>query len=170
MTLLRLKNRLLALIFTAFPSLSVRWAAQLATNDEPIPWISPRKSLAEATVALISTGGVHLTSDPPFAMNDPEGDPSLRRIPLPANRETLTITHDYYDHRDAEKDLNLVLPIDRLQELDERGIIGSLHPTVYSLMGHIDGRHLRTLREVTARQIARELLEARVDYALLVPA
>jgi L-ascorbate metabolism protein UlaG (beta-lactamase superfamily) len=35
-------------------------------------------------------------------MADPHGDPSYRIIPVGTPRSRLTITHNYYDHSDAE--------------------------------------------------------------------
>ncbi len=165
-----LKNLVLARIFTAFPGLAARWGKGLAMDSGELPWTSPRKPLREAALALVTTGGVHLRSDPPFDMSDPNGDPTFREIPADTPRELLTITHDYYDHRDAEQDLELVLPVRSLRELVTRGALGSLHPLAYGLMGHIDGPHLETLRQLTAPEIARRLAAAGIDYAILVPA
>jgi D-proline reductase (dithiol) PrdB len=166
----RLKNRLLTKIFAAIPALAARWGKRLAMDAGEVPWTAPGKPLREAVLALVTTGGVHLRAQQPFDMSDPHGDPSFREIPANTPRELLAITHDYYDHRDAERDLELVFPVDSLRELDERGILGTLHPLAYGLMGHIDTPHLETLRERTAPEIARRLAEAGVDYALLVPA
>ncbi len=170
MSLARLKNRLLARAFTVFPSLAERWGRGLAADRGAIPWDSPRKPLREATLALVTTGGVHLKTQPPFDMTDPNGDPSFRELPVDTPQASLVITHVYYDHRDAEEDLNLIFPVERLRELVERGALGALNPLAFGLMGHIDGPHLGTLRKETAPAIARKLADAKVDYALLVPA
>lgn len=166
----RWKNRLLAKLYTAFPALAARWGRKSAATGGVIPWTAPRRPLARATVALVTTGGVHLRSQPPFDMSDPDGDPTWREVPVAADRAELTITHDYYDHADADRDLNLVFPAERLREMAERGVIGALHPTAVSFMGHIDGRHVETLRTKSAPEAARLLASAGVDYALLVPA
>jgi len=166
----RLKNRLLARVFTALPSLAARWGRGLDSNISDIPWTEPQKPLREAVMALVTTGGVHLKTQLPFNMDDHNGDPSFREIPADTSADLLTITHDYYDHRDADKDLNLVFPLQRLQELVKSAALGALHTPVYSLMGHIDGPHLNILQEETAPTIARKLADAKVDYALLVPA
>jgi len=168
--LARLRTRILARVFTAFPSLAVRWSRRLAQDQGAVPWSAPAKPLREASLALVTTGGVHLTSQAPFDMGDPEGDPSFREIPVDTPRERLIITHDYYDHRDADQDLNLVLPVERLGEWVERGCLGRLHPVAFGFMGHIDGPHVRTLTEKTAPQVAKRLRREGVDYALLVPA
>ena len=166
----RLKNRILARIFTAVPALAAHWGSRLAPDPDEIPWTAPVKPLREAVLALVTTGGVHLKTQQPFDMSDPNGDPSCREIPTGTPRKHLTITHDYYDHRDAERDLELVFPVLSLQELVDSGVLGALHSRAYALMGHIDGPRLTTFRERTAPTIARELAEAGVDYALLVPA
>jgi D-proline reductase (dithiol) PrdB len=165
-----MKNLIMARIFTAFPELAARWGRQLAMHAGEIPWNKAEKPLREAVLALVTTGGVHLRTQPPFKMSDPNGDPSYREIPTATPYEQLTITHDYYDHRDAERDLELVFPVQSLLELAERGVLGGLHPLAYGLMGHIEGPHLTTLQERTAPEIARRLAAAGVDYALLVPA
>lgn len=170
MTAISIKNRLLSRIFTAFPALAAAWGRSLPADRGEVPWTEPRQPLAESCLAIVTTGGVHRTDQPAFDMLDRAGDPSFREVPVTTPREMLTITHDYYDHRDADQDLNLVLPVDRLREIVQAGGIGSLHEMAYCLMGHIDGPHLATLVGVTAPEIARRLAAAKVDYALLVPA
>ncbi|MDF1555390.1 MAG: glycine/sarcosine/betaine reductase selenoprotein B family protein [Deferrisomatales bacterium] len=170
MNLTRIKNRLLAKAFTALPSLAVRWAKQLEQDAAHIPWAEAKTPLHRARVALITTGGVHHIGDAPFDMQDPDGDPSYREVPLGAAPGELTITHDYYNHADARDDLNLVLPVDRFRTLQQQGAVGAVHPVAYSFMGHIDGSHVDTLRKKTAPEVARRLRNAKVDYALLVPA
>ncbi len=77
----RLKNLVLARIFTVFPGLAARWGKGLSMDSGEIPWSVPRKPLREAVLAIVTTGGVHLRSDPPFDMSDPNGDPTFREIP-----------------------------------------------------------------------------------------
>jgi D-proline reductase (dithiol) PrdB len=81
----------------------------------------------------------------------------------------LMITHDYYDHADADRDINVVFPVDRLEEFQDEGLIGELSDTHYSFMGHIDGLHLATLTGETAPEVARRLREQGVDVVLLTP-
>ena len=166
----RYTNRLLAKLFTAFPALSSRWGKGLDADTGTIPWAKPIKPLREACLALVTTGGVHLTTQQPFDMANPEGDASFREVSVNTPRETLAITHDYYDHRDAEADLNLVFPTERLRELVTEGVVKSFRSPAISLMGHINGRQLRILRESTAPAIAGLLASSGVDYVLLVPA
>ena len=171
MHLHRLQNRFFALLFSRFPSLTTRWLKKQQLDDYgPPPWAPFRKSLPDCTVALVTTAGVHLKKDPPFNMADQDGDPSYRVIPRGTSQNRLIITHDYYDHRDADKDMNIVFPLDRLEECAREGEIGKVAPWHYSFMGHIDGPHIPVLLTVTAPQVARQLSQAQVDAVVLTPA
>lgn len=121
-------------------------------------------------MALVSTAGVHLRTQVPFDMENPLGDPSFRDIPASVSAEELTITHDYYDHRDADRDINIVFPWQRLRELARQGLVGAVSPLHIGFMGHIDGELVATLLEQTAPDAARLLVQNQVDVALLFPA
>jgi len=62
------------------------------------------------------------------------------------------------------------LPLDRLRELVNEGLLGGLAKTHYGFMGHIDGPHIITLVEKTAREVAQRLKADQVDLVLLTPA
>jgi D-proline reductase (dithiol) PrdB len=158
------------MLFSRVPALARRWGRSfnaLAFNQ--VPFARLHKPLRACRMALITTGGVHLNDQPPYDMADPRGDPTFRVIPAGTPRAPLTITHDYYDHRDAERDLNILFPIELFRELAGRGHIGSL-ADCYSFMGHIEPPHVETLLRVTAPQVAGKLKQDRVDAVLLTPA
>jgi D-proline reductase (dithiol) PrdB len=168
----RLKNRILAKILTLFPSLLERFVEKVETLEltfETVPWTPFTKGLKDSRFAIVTTAGVHLKDQKPFDMDDPEGDPTWREIPLGSPLEDYTITHDYYDHKDADRDINIVYPIDRMRELVEGGVIGGLAPTHYGFMGHITGRHVPTLMNITAPEVFRRLKAVGVDAVLLTP-
>ena len=170
MNFYRLRNRVFALFFSRFPGLTKCWLEGQQLDDYgPPPWTPLRKPLATCTVALVTTAGVHLKTDEPFDMADKDGDPSFRVIPRETTLKQLRITHDYYDHRDADKDLNIVLPLTRLEELAHEGVIGGIAPFHYSFMGHIDGSHIQQLLTVTAPEVARRLKRELVDAVVLTP-
>ena len=168
----RIKNQLIAKLITRFPRLAQRFitAYEPWESGEPTPWTAVTKPLSECMVALVTTSGVHHKGQQPFDMQDSEGDPSFREIEGATIGSDYLITHDYYDHSDAEKDLNIILPIDRLRELQKESIIGDLAPRHYSFMGHIDGPHITTLIGKSARQVVEKLLQDKVDVVLLTPA
>ena len=168
----RMKNQFLARLATRFPALAQRFVDgyQPQEIEGEIPWVEPVKPLRQAKVALVTTSGIHHQDQLPFDMSDTDGDPSYRALNSEKLFDDFQVTHDYYDHTDARKDPNIIFPLDRLRELVKEGIIGSLAQTHYSFMGHIDGRHIVTLVEKTAREIAGKLKADNVDLVLLTPA
>ncbi len=147
------------------------WAGRFrAVPGGDIPWTPLAKPLERCRVALLTTGGVHRRDDTPFDRSDPLGDPSYRAVPAESASADLTITHDHYDHRDADRDVNVVLPIDALRALLAAGRVGGLAPRHYSLMGHLEGPHLATLRERTAPALAQRLRADGTDVVVLAPA
>lgn len=168
---LRLKHRGFAALATAFPSLGERLAAgyRAERQDDGIPWVEVKRPLAAATIALVTTAGVHHRDQLPYDMHDRDGDPSFRELDFGLPLDSLMITHDYYDHTDADRDLNVVLPVERLRELAASGEVGAVARLGYGFMGHITGRHLETLKRRTAPEVAALLKKAGVDAVLLAP-
>lgn len=166
----RWRNQLGARFFTRFPLAGRVWARLFRPHSAGgIPWAPLRAPLSQTTFALITTGGPHLRADEPFRMDDADGDPSFRAIPPGTPLDEITITHDYYNHADADRDLNIILPLTRFRELAERGVVGGLG-TCFGFMGHIAGDHVPTLIGQTAPAVARRLRDEGVTAALLTPA
>src|SRR5512143_2450309 len=160
----RFKNRFIAKLLVRFPFLAQRFvAAYQPPESGEIPWTPVTKELNKSTVALVTTAGVHHRDQKPFDMQDPNGDPSFRVIDVTKPFVDLMITHDYYDHADADKDINIVFPVDRLREFEQEGLIGKMADTHYGSLGHILGHHLPTLTSTTAPEIALLLKAADVD-------
>lgn len=166
----RLKNVLIARVITRFPSLSERFIdAYTPWESEDVPWTEIGKPLHECTVSIVTTSGVHHRDQTPYDMHDRNGDPSFRIIDITRPLSDLMITHDYYDHTDADRDINIVFPVERLSELADEGIIGKLADRHFAFMGHIDGRHIPRLISESAPEVARLLREDGVDVVLLTP-
>lgn len=164
-------DKFLARLYARYPSLLKRWArkARIVSFSES-PWSELTGSLADSNLALVTTGGIHLKKQPPFDMQARDGDPTFREIPAEATQTALAISHGYYDSRDANSDINIVFPIDRVRELAQFGEIGSVNHRHFSFMGHITGRQIHTLTNQTAPQVADLLDEDGVDIALFTPA
>lgn len=128
-----------------------------------IPWTPLRRPLAEATIALVSTVGVHLCADTPFNL---KSDATFRVIPRTASTTDLCITHEHYDRRDAARDPNLVFPLERLLELEAEGIVGHVADAHYGFGFTDDPMDLLK----PGREVGALLAQAGVDLALLVPA
>lgn len=132
------------------------------------PWASFEKSLDEACVALLSSAGIFRDDQDPF---DPwaVNDLSFRQIPVDTPLERLRLHHNYFDHRDAVKDLNCVFPIHRLKEFENEGYIGRLAPEAITLgMGRLYKR--TALQNETVPKIVQVLEGQGADAVLLVAA
>lgn len=158
--------------FVNAPWIAQRWAdGRGVTRGEPsfTPLSRPLSSLK---IGLVTTGGVHHPDDAPFHRKEESaiGDGSWRRLDLPRLQDDYAITHDWYEAQDARKDLNLVLPYQRLTELAAEGVIGSVHPVGVGIMGHTEGKEEQRLELVSAPEIAGLMQGEAVDAVLLVPA
>ena len=137
------------------------------TPNEHITWAPLTKPLAACSVALITTAGAHLKTQPPHDLLSHFGDTSFREIPGDTRAADLAVDHSHYDTTDANADPNIVLPIDRLHELATAGIIGSVAPLHFGFMGFIpDGR---LLRDSTAPIVAERLVAQHTDAVLITP-
>jgi D-proline reductase (dithiol) PrdB len=127
------------------------------------------KPLNKARIALITTAGFYLPGQAPFAQSFRHDDCSWREIPGQTAVSTLRIGHtsDAFDHSGIESDRNLALPLDRLRELIDDGLIGDAAPQHYSIMGSIiaPGK----LISESGPEIARKLRADAIDGVLLVP-
>lgn len=133
------------------------------------PWTPLKKPLKDCRIAIVTTAGVHHKDQKPFNMKNPDGDPSYRVIDAARSLTDLMITHDYYDHSDADRDINIVFPIERLREFEKEGIIGMVSDTHYGFMGHIDGRLIHTLLKKSAPDAANKLRADEIDIVILTP-
>jgi len=130
---------------------------------ETRPW-AEGPPLRERRVAIISTAGLHRKEDRPFTF-DP-GD-HYRVIPGNIEAKDLVMSHvsANFDRSGFQQDWNVVFPLDRLNELREQGLIGSVAEYHYSFMGAHDPAPMET----AARSLAGLLKKDAVDAALLVP-
>jgi len=147
------------------------WTAR----QEPgvIPFTPLRKPLRECTVALLSTAGIARTDDRPFDQEGERrnpwwGDPSFRVLPLGTTERDIRIHHLHIDPRFGEADLDVVLPLRRLAELAEEGVVKRPAARHYSTMGYI--LDATELLERTVPAIAACLAEDQVDVLALAPA
>ncbi len=132
-------------------------------TSDVIPWSPLQRPAQEATVALVTTSGVHLRTDRPFNL---ASDHTFRVIPRTAEPGDLAISHQAYDRTDALRDINLVFPLQRLRELEAEGVIGRVAERHYGF-GLVS--QVAELVE-PGREVGRLLKADHVDLALFVPA
>ena len=147
------------------------WAAR-EHPPEQVPWSALTKPLAGCRIALISSAGISLRTDEPFDQQGERdnpwwGDPSCRELPADLTENDVRFSHLHVDCTPSEQDLDVVLPLRRLRELVEEGVLGEVSSRHFSIMGYI--LDATELCNTTAPQLSKELLDDDVDLVLLVP-
>ncbi len=131
-----------------------------------VPFTPYERELSRATVALVTAGGVHRKDQPPFNIADELGDLTYRIIGGEDDTADLMVTHHHYDHSDADRDINVILPLDPLRELAQEGFIGAVAREHIGYMGYT--MQLKQMYEMTAPQIAEEIdKKSRADIVIL---
>lgn len=126
-----------------------------------------RRPLDQARVALVSSAGVHLDDQVPFHVETVAGDSGHRLIPDGADTARLRFTHTHYDTAAAEKDPNVVFPLDRLHEAVAAGRIGSTSGVHVGLMGF--NPDPSRIADETAPAVVDLLAAEGVDVVVMVP-
>ncbi len=140
-----------------------------ADRSSEIPFTPMEKPLGETRVSLITTTGVYLEGQEPFDVDAALGDSSYRAIPSDVDVRLLRIAHTHYPHDRAKQDINVIFPLERLRELVEEGVIGSLSTNFYSFGFDLHVQELVNPETGTAHEVARALREDQVDVALFTP-
>lgn len=145
----------------------------------PLPQAEMKKPLRDVRLALFTTGAVSLTSQEPFypaewsyeeairhARSFIQRDPTLKLIPRDTPNDYLRVDHIAYDLRAAQRDINVIFPLEHLRALAAAGEIGELAPNAYSFHGLTN---VPRLRDVYAPAWAQQLLQAGIDAVVLTP-
>ncbi|MEP6704461.1 MAG: glycine/sarcosine/betaine reductase selenoprotein B family protein [Acidobacteriota bacterium] len=145
-----------------------RYPGAMITKDDLVPLAKLKTPLAESRLTFVSTAGVQPANTLPFDTVHPVGDYTFRRVPSNSKPSDLEIHQLKYPTAGAERDLNVIFPIERLQELAAERMIGGLTDNFFSFIGYnMDAERLeRTLAENIADAVETEM----PDVALLAPA
>lgn len=148
-------------------------------------------ALKDARVAIVTTAALHREAISPWvpevteiaaelARQDrgPDAPGEVHEIPFedahfeafPREARDLRLGHvsPNFDRAGFAADMNVAYPIDRLEELADRGVIGSVASTHYSFFGP-QPETLSQIRLDTGPACAQKLLEDGVDVVLLTP-
>ena len=131
---------------------------------DEVPWTTP-KPIHESRVAIVTTAGLRVENDADWNA----GDQGFTLIPHDAENLTLAHYSPNFDRVGWVLDKNVVFPIDRLYELAEDGIIGSVAKTHLSFMGAQPVHTLETIRLDSGPAAAKLLKDDEVDLVLLTP-
>jgi len=127
------------------------------------PWTTP-PPLAEATVAIVTSAALHHAGDEGFTAFD-----TGYRV-LDRDRRDLVMGHwsPNFDRSAFAADLDVVYPIDRLEELAADGVIGAVAPHHLSFAGN-QPDDVSTIRLDSGPAAAQALRHDGVDVVLLTP-
>lgn len=138
----------------------------MSISRKCVPFTPFEGELARITVALVTAGGVHRRDQEPFNIADELGDLGYREFTEDVDAADLKVTHHHYDHSDADKDINVVFPIDALRDLQNDGFIRDVARKHIGYMGYT--MQLKAMYEGTAREIANEIDKgSRADAVIL---
>jgi D-proline reductase (dithiol) PrdB len=132
------------------------------------PFLPARRALPMLNLALISSAGAYLDGSEPFAAGAVDGDLTFREIPTEIDAEDLQFIANGYDPAAVRHDLNSQVPLARLIEFQQNGIIGQLNPVFWSFQGFIP--NAARLVDEMLPQLVQRLARYEVQAALLIPA
>lgn len=114
------------------------------------PFAPLTKPLSEMRVGLISSSGHYVEGEPhappeisSYTQEEAtkhigeygRAKPFLSEVPSDSTQEQMGVHQPGYDIRAALRDRNTVLPIDRMKEMVDEGVIGGFAPMSYSFIG-----------------------------------
>lgn len=131
---------------------------------ETTPFAKPSKPLSESTVAIVTSAALHPQGQEGFGAAD-TGFKTIDR----ADRD-LVLGHwsPNFDRSGFQLDLNVVYPIDRLEELAADGVVGAVADVHFSFAGNQPDT-VSEVRLDTGPDCAQKLLSAGVDVVVLTP-
>ena len=133
---------------------------------EPVPAPAAITDLSQATVAIVTDGGLVPRGNPdqiPRAFAQVWGAYSFAQQDSLQSQD-YEVAHGGYDNRHVEQDPHRLVPVDVLRELVREGRVGKLHEEFLSTTGN--GNPLENSRRM-GREIAARLKEAGVDSVIL---
>ena len=130
---------------------------------ESTPWASP-PPLSEATVAIVTSAGLHRDDQEKFSPTDV----SYRMLDRGDRELILGHWSSNFDRAAYVSDHNVVYPIDRLEELASAGTIGAVAPRHVAFAGNQPDT-VSEVRLDTGPAAAAELRADGVDVAILTP-
>lgn len=132
------------------------------------PFTPARRALPMLNLALISSAGAYIDGTNPFDTSAANGDLSFREIPIEVEASDLKFAGRGYDPTAVHQDINAQVPVPRLLEFEQNGIIGQLNPVFWSFGGFITDA--AKLVDELAPKLVERVRRYEVQAALLVPA
>lgn len=140
------------------------FAAGLAMPEFASTAFNGPMPIGDATVAIVTTAAIHRTDDEAFTFDET----SYRTLDRADRTFTLGHWSPNFDKSGFLADLNVVYPIDRLEELAADGVIGAVAPRHLSFAGN-QPDDVATVRLDSGPAAAAQLQVDEVDIVILTP-
>jgi D-proline reductase (dithiol) PrdB len=128
------------------------------------PFTPARRALPMLNLALISSAGAYIDGTPAFA----ENDLGFKEIPIEVEASDIRLTARGYNAAAVEQDINSQIPVARLLEFEQNGIIGQLNSVFWSFSGYI--QEATAVASQLAPKLVERLRRYEVQAVLLIPA
>jgi len=129
------------------------------------PFNPARRALPMLNLALITSAGAYIDGMPAFG---DDSDPSFREIPIEIESGDLRYAARGYDPAAVQQDMNAEVPVERLLEFENNGIIGQLNSVFWSFSGFMPDAGL--LVDELVPKLLERVNRYEVQAALIVPA
>lgn len=133
------------------------------TFDDPA-FTPLSKPLSEARVAIVTSAALHRPDQDRYA----SGDTRFRAFDRADRNLIMGHWSPNFDHSGFQLDINVVYPIDRLEELAADGVIGEPAPRHFAFAGN-QPETVSELRLDTGPACAAEMVADGVDVVILTP-
>ena len=136
----------------------------ISNLDLPVvedPAWTPPVPAQQRRISIVSTAAVSRRGDKPFSWLARD-----HRVFHKTDRD-LVMTHVAveFDRSAWQQDLNVIIPLDRLEEMAETGEIGTVADEHYAFMGAADP----VMMEKSAREVAGKMKTEGVNTVFLIP-
>ena len=132
------------------------------------PFTPVRRALPMLNLALVSSAGTYIDGTEAFDIESRDGDMSFREIPVEVGAGDLRYAAKGYDSKNVNLDRNSQIPVDRLLEYAENGVIGGLNSVWWSISSHVP--NAARVADELAPAIADRLARYDIHAALFIPA
>jgi D-proline reductase (dithiol) PrdB len=137
-------------------------------ENKRAPFVPARRALPMLNLALISSAGGYIDGTDAFDVSASGGDVTFREIPIEVEAEDILFAARGYDPQSVQQDMNAQVPIERLFEFENNGIIGQLNPVWWSFCGFIPDA--ARLSDEMLPKLVERVKRYEVQAGLLIPA
>ena len=141
-----------------------KFAASVPVPEFDETSFNKSKSLNQSKVAIVTTAALHREGGDGFEL----GDSDFHYETLPRDARDLTLGHHSvnFDRGGFAADINVVFPIDRLEELAGKSVIGDVAENHFAFAGN-QSETVSEIRLDSGPLCAKEMLKEEVDVVLL---